>query len=253
MIAGDPLDIAAVARVSGVTSRTLRHYDSIGLLVPASTGHDGRRFYGQPQLRRLQHILLLRHLGTPLDTIRRIVDTDDPVTTVALMRDHLAALERERERYARLASTLEQTITALENGATMTPDEIFHGFDNEHYQPEARARWGDDVVNRSNEAWKRLGSDGRKAHLAEHVAIAVGLAELKAAGAAPRDGVVQALVQRHHTWVSMFWTPDAAAYRSLGNMYVEDPRFETTYAKYGEGVAAFLRDAMHVYADANLS
>src|SRR5450830_1814518 len=120
----EQLDIAAVARVSGTTSRTLRHYDSIGLLAPASTGHDGRRFYGQAQLRRLQHILLLRHLGTPLDTIRRIVDADDPTTVVALMRDHLAALERERERYARLASTLEQTITALENGATMTPDEI---------------------------------------------------------------------------------------------------------------------------------
>src|SRR5450756_809076 len=96
------LDIAAVARKSGVTSRTLRHYDAIGLLTPARIGPDRRRFYEQPQLLRLQHILVLRELGTPLDTIRRIVDTDDPATTVHLLGARLAALERERERFCLL-------------------------------------------------------------------------------------------------------------------------------------------------------
>ena len=249
----EQLDIAAVARVSGTTSRTLRHYDSIGLLTPASTGPDGRRFYGPAQLRRLQHILLLRELGTPLDTIRRIVDADDPTTVVALMRDHLAAVERERERFARLAATVAATVESIENGTTMTADEIFDGFDHAQYEPEARERWGADAVTSSNEAWKRLGPEGRKAHLAEHVAIATGLAELKAAGAADADDAVQVLVARHHAWICVFWTPNRAAYRGLGDMYVQDPRFEANYAKYGEGVAAFLRHAIRIYADANLS
>jgi DNA-binding transcriptional MerR regulator len=247
------LDIAAVARKSGVTSRTLRHYDAIGLLTPARTNPDGRRFYEQPQLLRLQHILLLRELGTPLDTIQRIVDTDDPATTVRLLREHLAAVEEERERYARLGRTVAATIASLENGTTMSADEIFDGFDHTQYEPEARVRWGDDAVQHSNEAWKALGSEGRRAHLAEHVAIASGLGELKTAGAGPDAAGVQALVARHHAWVSVFWTPDAAAYRGLGNMYVQDPRFEANYAKYGEGVAAFLRHAIRIYADANLS
>ena len=247
------LDIAAVARMAGVSSRTLRHYDLIGLLTPARTGSDGRRFYDQPELLRLQHILLLRQLGTPLDTIRRIVDTDDSATTVSLLRDHLAAVERERERLALLASTVAATITSLENGTAMTADEILAGFDHQQYEPETRARWGDDAVRSGNEAWKDLGSEGRKVHLAEHGAIAAGLAELKAAGGDPADDAVQALVARHHAWVSVFWTPDAAAYRRLGDLYVQDPRFESTYAKYAEGLATFLRDAMHGYAEANLS
>jgi len=247
------LDIAAVARKSGVTSRTLRHYDAIGLLAPARTSPDGRRFYEQPQVLRLQHILLLRELGTPLDTIRRIVDTDDPATTVHLLRDHLAALERERERFARLARTVAATITSLENGTPMTADEIFDGFDHAQYEPEARVRWGDDAVRLSNEAWKALGSEGRRAHLAEHVAIASGLGELKSAGASLADDAVQALVARHHAWVSVFWTPDAASYRSLGDMYVQDPRFAANYDKHADGLAVFLRDAIRIYADANLS
>ncbi len=247
------LDIAAVARMAGVTSRTLRHYDAIGLLTPARTSSDGRRFYEQPQLLRLQHILLLRELGTPLVTIQRIVDTDESTTTTSLLRDHLSAVERERERFARLASTVAATITSLENGTAMTADEILAGFDHQQYEPEARTRWGDDAVRRSNEAWKDLGPEGRKAHLAEHTAIASGLAELKAAGASPADDAVQALVSRHHAWVSVFWRPDRASYRGLGDMYVQDPRFEATYAKHAEGLAMFLRDAIRIYADANLS
>jgi DNA-binding transcriptional MerR regulator len=247
------LDIAAVARKSGVTSRTLRHYDAIGLLTPARTGRDGRRYYERPQLLRLQHVLVLRELGTPLGTIQRIIDTDDPSTTVRLLRVHLAALERERERFARMARTVTATITSLENGTTMTADEILDGFDNTPHEPEARARWGDDAVQRSNEAWKALGSEGRKAHLAEHVAIASGLGELKTVGARPDDDAVQALVARHHGWVSVFWTPDGAAYRELGDMYVQDPRFAANYDKHADGLAAFLRDAMHAYANANLS
>jgi len=247
------LDIAAVARKSGVTSRTLRHYDAIGLLTPARTNPDGRRFYEQPQLLRLQHILLLRELGTPLDTIQRIVDTDDPATTVRLLREHLAAVEEERERYARLGRTVAATIASLENGTTMSADEIFDGFDHTQYEPEARVRWGDDAVQHSNEAWKALGSEGRRAHLAEHVAIASGLGELKTAGAGPDAASVQALVARHHAWVSVFWTPDAAAYRGLGDMYVQDPRFAANYDKYADGLAVLMRDAMHAYADANLS
>src|SRR5660397_287135 len=85
-------DIGRVAKMSGLTSRTLRHYGDIGLLAPAWTGPDGRRRYGQPELLRLQHILVLRELGTSLDRIASIVDSDDPSTTIALLRDHLEGL-----------------------------------------------------------------------------------------------------------------------------------------------------------------
>ena len=66
--------IAEVARMSGVTSRTLRHYDEIGLLRPAYAAANGYRYYEQDELLRLQQILVLRELGVGLPEVRRILD-----------------------------------------------------------------------------------------------------------------------------------------------------------------------------------
>jgi len=250
----DDLDIAAVARMSGVTSRTLRHYDEIGLLAPAWTADDGRRYYSEDELRRLQHILVLRELGAPLETIARIVDTSDPVAAAALLRGHLAALEAERDRYSTLVSTVRRTIASLEEGTPMNGDEIFEGFDNTPYEPEARERWGDEAVGRSNAAWKALGAAGQKAHLAEHVAIAKGVAAIAATDEPdPRDAALGDLVARHHAWISVFWVPDRGAYKALGAMYVDDHRFRANYDKFGDGTAELLRDAIAAWADENLA
>src|SRR5690554_5738596 len=118
--ADDTIDIARLARLTGVTSRTLRHYDRIGLLTPARTGTDGRRHYGRAEMLRLQHILVLRELGTGLDRIGRIVDAHDPAVTIAQLRDHHAGLTSERDRFARLAATVARTIDAMEKGKPMT-------------------------------------------------------------------------------------------------------------------------------------
>jgi len=250
----DDLDIAAVARMSGVTSRTLRHYDEIGLLAPAWTADDGRRYYSEDELRRLQHILVLRELGAPLETIARIVDTSDPAAAAELLRGHLAALEAERDRYVTLVSTVRRTIASLEEGTPMTADELFDGFDNSQYEPEARERWGDDAVKRSNAPWKALGAAGQKAHQAEHDAIAKGVAAIAATDAPdPRDPALRDLVARHHAWISVFWVPDREAYKALGAMYVDDHRFRATYDKFGDGTAELLRDAIAAWADENLA
>ena len=244
----DGYDISQVAALTGVTSRTLRHYDAIGLLAPTWTGADGRRHYGRQELVRLQHILVLRSLGTSLETIAAIVDTDDPVLTASLLREHHAGLLAERDRYARLAATVERTITSLENGNAMATEEIFDGFDSAQYEPEVRERWGDDSADASNAAWKGLGAEGQRAHRAEHEAISRELAALAATDADPASAQVQALVARHHAWVSLFWTPDAEAYRGLGRMYADDHRFRATYDKHGDGTAELLRDAIEAYA-----
>jgi DNA-binding transcriptional MerR regulator len=250
----DDLDISRVARASGLTSRTLRHFDAIGLLTPAWTTDDGRRYYSETELRRLQHILVLRELGTPLETIARILDSADPATTVTLLRDHLAAVESEAERYLTLADTVRRTITSLEEGTPMTADELFEGFDNSQYEPEARERWGDESVNRSNAMWKALGPAGQKAHLAEHVAIAKGVGAVAATDHPdPADPELQALVARHHAWISVFWSPGRDGYKAMGAMYVDDHRFRANYDKFGDGTAELLRDAISVWADANLT
>ncbi|WP_062211603.1 MerR family transcriptional regulator [Demequina oxidasica] len=242
------LDIAAVARLSGTTSRTLRHYDAIGLLPPARTGRDGRRHYAQAELLRLQHILVLRELGTPLPTIQSIVDTDDDATTIALLREHRRGLERERDRFATLAATVAHTIESLEQGVAMTSDDILNGFDHDKYAPEARERWGAPVVDRAYTQWRDLGPDAQSAHLAEHEAISEAIAALASSDADPAGASAQEIVSRHFAWVSRLWTPNAESYTGLGQMYVDDERFRASYDKYGSGTAAFLRDAIAEYA-----
>ncbi|MFW2513285.1 MerR family transcriptional regulator [Demequina sp. SO4-13] len=251
-ITEDDLDIAQVARLTGVTSRTLRHYDRIGLLTPAWTGADGRRHYARPELLRLQHILVLRELGTSLERIGRIVDAEDPTETVAQLRGHLAGLTAERDRYTRLAATVARTIESLEKGKTMTTDQLFDGFDHTRYEPEARQRWGDGAVDRSHAKWEGLGEEGKRQHMQSDREIVEALGAAVRVGLAPDSPEVQEVVARHHAWVSVIWTPDADAYRGLTQMYVDDERFRSHYDEIAPGAAQLLRDGAEVYADTRL-
>lgn len=248
----ETLDIARVARLSGVSSRTLRHYDAIGLLPPAWTGEDGRRHYGRDQLLRLQHILVLRELGTSLERIGRIVDADTPEVTTALLRDHLAGLLAERDRYAQLASTVARTIDLLDKGTPLTHEQLFAGFEHVAYEPEARERWGDEAVEESSAKWESLGKTGQQRHLDTHREIVEALGAAIRVGFGPESAEVQEVVAQHYEWVSLFWTPTADTYRGLTQMYVEDERFRRNYDEVAPGAAVLLRDAAAVWAAANL-
>ncbi len=239
--------------MSGVTSRTLRHYDAIGLLHPSYTTADGRRRYGREEVLRLQHILVLRELGTPLSDIATIVDADDRAVTIATLRDHLGALTAERDRFARLAATVATTIDSLERGTTMTNEQILDGFEHRKYEPEARERWGDDAVDRSNAQWKALGTEGQRRHLDAHREVVEALGAAIRVGFAPDSDEVQEIVTKHHAWLSLFWTPTAETYRGITQMYVDDERFRRNYDEVAPGAAVLLRDAADIWASRNLS
>jgi MerR family transcriptional regulator, thiopeptide resistance regulator len=236
--------IAEVARLSGVTSRTLRHYDAIGLLRPARVAADGRRHYGRAELRRLQRILLLRELGVGLPAIAEALARDGD--EIAVLRRHRDALGVECERLGRLVRTVEKTIESIEGGAEMTAESMFEGFHNP-YEAEARERYGDEAVD---ESWRRLRALGAEdAELARtgYAKVHSGLAPLLARGVPVTDPRVQDLIALHHRVVGLFWTPDAESYRNLGAMYVEDERFRKTIG--GEALTRYLAAAMAVYAD----
>ena len=109
--------IAEVARMSAVTSRTLRHYDAIGLLPPAWVADDGRRHYDEEQLLRLQQILLLRELGLGLRAIGEVLDRQSRSSTVEVLQRHREWLLAERRRLGLLVRTVEATITSIKEGA----------------------------------------------------------------------------------------------------------------------------------------
>jgi len=239
-----------VARMSRVSSRTLRHYDHTGLLPPARTGHGGIRYYERPQLLRLQHILVLRELGLGLDDIGAVLDGD--ADEVAALRRHHDRLLAEADRLRTLAATVAATIDEREDGPVMAAEKLFTGFRDDPYAAQARERYGSEAVESQRRAasWNDATAGAIRA---EGAGVHRDLAAAMDAGAAADDPVVQEIVARHHVWVTHFWTPDRGAYTGLGQLYVDDERFTATIDATGPGLSVYLRDAMAVYAQARLS
>ena len=232
--------------MSDVTSRTLRHYDAIGLLPPAWVAADGRRYYRRPELLRLQRILLLRELGLGLAAIAEALEREaDPVAVLRAHRDRLAG---ERDRLARLVRTVDATIESLEGGEEMSAEQMFSGFGHNPYEAEARERWGDEAVDASYQRIRDLAPEQAELARTGFGKVHSGLAELLAAGVPATDPRAQELVGLHHEVVSLFWTPSAEAYRNLGRMYLDDERFQATIG--GEAVTRYLAEAMEIYAAA---
>ncbi|MBV9793127.1 MAG: MerR family transcriptional regulator [Actinobacteria bacterium] len=246
--------IAEVARMSGVTTRTLRHYDAIGLLTPAYVHDNGHRYYETAQLLRLQQILLLRELGVGLPDIATAIGSGPD--TVTALRRHRARLLAESRRLAGLAATVARTITELEGNSSMSPpinrpENLFAGLNPADYDDEARARWPDQYEQAQPVVRGRT-AEQQEAEQQELTAQMIRMAELMTAGKAAADPEVQAEVDRHYRWVARYWTPNAAAYRNLGQLYVDDERFRANYDKITPGLAAYQRDAMAIYAGERL-
>jgi DNA-binding transcriptional MerR regulator len=248
--------ITEVARLSGVTSRTLRYYGEIGLLPPAGTAGNGYRLYEQQDLLRLQQILLLRELGLGLAEIGQILDEQrDPVQA---LRGHRERLIQEHSRLGTLIGTVSRTITELTSstGGAMQhinrPENLFAGFDPSRYEAEARERWPEQW-EQSKRVTDRLTAEDTDRMQRESTAAMIRMAELMVAGTPVTDEAVQAEIESTYRSICRMWTPDAAAFAGLGRMYVEDERFTATYDAISPGLAQYYCDAMDVYATAKRS
>jgi DNA-binding transcriptional MerR regulator len=245
--------IAQVARMSKVTSRTLRHYDDIGLLRPAWIGRNGYRYYERDQLLSLQRILIMRELGLGLEAIAEIIH--DGRDQVEALRMHLAWLRTEQDRFAALASTVERTIRELEGGEMRT-EHWFEGFDpakQAEWQEEARQRWGAEVVDAAAERVQDKPKDWWQREGSRWLANLRALVALIDAGKAPDDPEVLDVIHEHYQWVCQFWTPNRESYKGLADLYTQDPRFRANYDKTDPRLAEFMHSAMAAYAEARLS
>lgn len=238
-----------VARLAGVTSRTLRHYDAIGLLPPSRTGSNGYRYYGRQSLLRLQRILLLRELGLGLPEIADVLARrDDPA---GALRNHLQWLEQEQNRLKRQAASVRRTINALEKGHEIMPEDTFDGFDHSQYKDEVERRWGKEAYARSDEWWRNMDDGGRTAWQQETKDLGQAWTEAAAQETDPTGPVARGLAARHVKWLQgVPGTPSGQDQfreyvRSLAGMYAADPRFAANYG--GADGAAFVRDALLAY------
>ncbi|KAA9147389.1 MerR family transcriptional regulator [Microbacterium lushaniae] len=252
--------IQQIAQLTGTTSRTLRHYGAVGLLLPSRVGHNGYRYYDEDALLRLQRILLLRELGLGLAQIAEVLAREG--SEESALATHLAWLRREQERLSRQIAAVEKTLKKRREGGPLMAQEMFDGFDHTEHREEVVQRWGTDAYERSD-AWWRARSAEEKSEWSQRTAALV-RAWIDAAerGADPAGEAAQDLAARHVAWLAEVpGTPaaepagDVAGYvLGLADMYVGDPRFARTYATSAGGTAGaeFVRAALRVYADTSL-
>ncbi|MFF8960470.1 MerR family transcriptional regulator [Streptomyces sp. NPDC014894] len=243
--------IQEIARRAGTTSRTLRHYGELGLLEPSRVGRNGYRYYGPEALVRLQRILLLRELGLGLPAIAEVLRGQRD-TAVAL-RAHLGLLEQERERIGRQIASVRTTLHKTERGEELMAEDVLDGFDHTRYEREVTERWGKEAYQRGDQWWRSLGEPERRAYQREQTAVAEDFARALAAGLDAGGEEAQEIARRQYVWLSAMGAPSKSHFIGLGEMYVTDERFAAHYDRHGEGVAAFVRDAMRVFGERNLT
>ena len=244
-----------LAQISGISTRTLRYYDSIGLLRPARVSSNGYRIYGQNEVDKLQQILFYREMGVVLDEIKAILDAPGFDKAKAL-QSHLTALLQKRDRLEELILTVGKTIDTMKGGVTMSDKEKFEGFkqkivdENEKsYGGEIRGKYGDTAVDASNAKLKGMTQAQYDAAQALSAQINENLIEAMQNGD-PACDAGQKACELHREWLCLFW-PDGMyskqAHKGLGEMYVADERFKAYYDKIAPGAAEFLRDALNIY------
>lgn len=247
--------INKLAQMSGISTRTLRYYDQIGLICPMRMSSNGYRVYGQNEVDLLQQILFYRELGVSLEEIGHILKSHDYDKGKAL-EGHLSELLQRKNQIELLISNVIKTIGSLKGETIMSDKEKFDGFkqkminDNEtKYGKEIREKYGDDVIDASNakvksmsgEQWKRA-----EAFRTEYESL------LKTAfeQGNPAIEVAQKACDLHRQWLCIFWKDgmySKEAHKGIAEMYVTDKRFTAYYDKIAVGCANFLRDAINIY------
>lgn len=245
--------INKVAKISGVSTRTLRYYDEIGLLKPKRINSSGYRIYSQNEIDKLQQILFYKELDLPLNRINEIMNNQDFDFKNALY-EHKENLLKQKNKIDIMLNTIDKTIKSLEGEYIMNNNEKFECFKddllkkNEYkYGKEIRERYGDDKVDASYEIFKNLSKD----EFEEVEQISNKINELLKEAIKtenPQGNLAIEVVKLHKKWLSYFGNYTNEAHIGLSQMYVYDDRFKKYYEKNsGEGAAEFLRDAIVSY------
>lgn len=234
-------EVAALARVS---VRTLRHYDSVGLLAPSGRSAAGYRLYTPADLERLQHVLFYRELGFPLEEIRELMGDPGFDRREALLEQR-GMLQAQMARLASLLDLVDTTLVSLEGGYGMTTQEMFEAFDDfdpSEYEAEVKERWGHtDAYKESARRTKGYTKQDWERFKAESEEINLAIAALMDEGVPADDPRAISAVERHRLQIHRWFYPcSREMHANLGRMYVADPRFTATYQKIRAGMAEYV-------------
>ena len=244
-----------LSKMSGVSARTLRHYDDIGLLKPLRTAATGYRIYGQKEVDILQQLLFYKELGFALKDIKVLL-SDPGFNREQAFLNHLAELHLKRKRLDSLIQNVTKSIAAMKGETKMLDKEKFEGFkqvlidENEQkYGAEIRERYGEQAVKESNSHLKGLTqvqydkSEQLRLEMEKSLKAALETGD-------PSGDEAQKACDLHRQWLCVFYQNYSKEYhKGLAEMYIADERFKAHYDKIAHGCARFLYDAINIYCN----
>ncbi|MFV0441386.1 MAG: MerR family transcriptional regulator [Lachnospirales bacterium] len=247
--------IKTLSKISGVSTRTLRYYDEIGLLSPLKVNSSKYRIYGEEELKKLQVILFYKRLGFSLDEIKSIVNKED-FNVLNSLENHLNSLMIKRQELDVLIDSVKKTILSEKGEVNMSNYEKFEAFkasklneNEEKYGKEIREKYGNENVEKANAKFQGLTEEDFKRatmyeeDMVKHMKIAMSKGDFKC------DEAMKAC-ECHKNWLNIYW-PDGLyskeAHKNLVYMYTIDERFKKYYEKFENGFADFLYRAIEIY------
>lgn len=241
--------IEELARLSGVSSRTLRYYHQQGLLLPQRVGANGYRYYGPKEVDCLQQILFFKRMGFSLAQIKVALAADN-FDFVAVLGQQKVQLEAQREVLNQMLATVEQTIRYYKGEEKMTDEAKFAAFkeqqiaDNEKkFGAEIRAKYGETTIDESNAKLRGMSLATYQEMQATEGKLMEQLQKFVAEDLAVTSEVAEEIYQLHRQWLTYSW-PDysLAAHQGLVAMYLSDERFQKYYDRFGAGLTQALVD-----------
>lgn len=240
------MKINEVAKLTGITIRTLHYYDEIGLLKPSQITEAGYRLYDENNLSELQQILFFKELNFPLNEIKEIMTNSEYDKTEALKK-HKELLLKKRERIDKLITLVDNTIKGEGKMSFKEFDMTEIESAKKKYAKEVKERWGSydayiesekKTSNYGKEQWQEINNEGKEI--------------LKAFAdnmdKTPDSKEVQELVKEWQCFITeRFYNCTNEILQCLGLMYVGDERFKENIDSNGEGTAEFISKAIEIY------
>jgi len=245
-----------LAKLSGVSARTLRFYDEIGLLKPAYVGDNDYRYYEEEQLLMLQQILFYRELDFPLSEIQRIVNSDT-FDKIESLQSHKRILEQGLDRSKQMIKTIDKTISHLRGKEKMKDEELYYGFDSKKQKEHEKYLVEKGIVTQKfmdecNVKVKDWTDDQKRTFITDMEKIMAELIVEMEKESQPSDKAVQALMRKHYNWLELTWTPNKESYIGLTQLY-QTPEFRKFYDDRHPKLLAFFIEAMKIFAEHDLS
>lgn len=243
-----------LAKISGVSVRTLHYYEEVGLLCPKRNNKNQYRTYSENDLLILQQILFYKVLDFSLEEIKKIMNSKD-FEIVSALRSHKKMILDKKKRIDGLVKTIDDTILKITKNKKMKDEDLFDSLiekqlekHEKEYAKEAKAKWGStEAYKQSTQIVAKMSKDDMKKIMKEQIDISNEMASCLREGVGLTSSKVQCLVERHYNWLKNFYEPNAQMYVGLANIYVDDPRFAKNYNDIGPGLAKYFSEAMKVF------